>query len=56
MTSDNGKLIHCQWYHGSDKIMVGNGHKLKITHIGDTVLHTDKNSIKLKKCFSCSWD
>ncbi|KAK9229716.1 hypothetical protein WN944_022680 [Citrus x changshan-huyou] len=28
--------------------MVGNGHKLKITHIGDTVLHTDKNSVKLK--------
>lgn len=48
MTSDNGKLIHCQPYHGSDKIMVGNGHKLKITHIGDTVLHTDKNSVKLK--------
>lgn len=48
MTSNNGKSIHCQPYHGLDKIMVGNGHKLKITHIGDTVLHTDKNSVKLK--------
>ena len=48
MTSDNGKLIDCKPYFGSDKIMVGNGQKLNITHTGNTILHTGKNVVKLE--------
>ena len=48
MTSDNGKLIDCKPYFGSNKIMVGNGQKLNITHTGNTILHTGKNVVKLE--------
>lgn len=47
MTADAGKLhplIPCT---GPEKIMVGNGESLNISHIGDTTIATGNNSLPL---------
>ena len=48
MTPDDGNLSNLQPYKGKDKIMVGNGNKLDITHIGDTTIQSGKDNVKLK--------
>ncbi|KAF7142376.1 hypothetical protein RHSIM_Rhsim05G0026100 [Rhododendron simsii] len=47
MTSDYGKLQNCTPYFGSDKIMVGNGDTLHITHVGNASLNMGNKEIKL---------
>ena len=43
-----GNLHPLTPYHGSDGVMVGNGHTLPITHIGETTLSIGSSSIHLK--------
>ncbi|KAF3671354.1 hypothetical protein T459_28432 [Capsicum annuum] len=45
MTNNSGNLIDLKNYNGPDKIIVGNGSKLDITHIGNTT----KSGLKLKE-------
>ena len=47
MTADAGKLHSLIPYTGPEKIMVGNGESLNISHIGDTTIATGNNSLPL---------
>lgn len=48
MTNDAGKLHSFKPYHGPDKIVIGDGKTLKITHIGDTSIFTPYGQLRLK--------
>ncbi|KAK2975601.1 hypothetical protein RJ640_010678 [Escallonia rubra] len=48
MTADDGKLTNSKPYFGPDKIMVGNGEKLKITHIGDAKVQVGSKDLTLQ--------
>lgn len=47
MTGNRDKLFNLTSYTGRDYVMVGNGEKLKITHIGDAQLPAKHNDILL---------
>ncbi|KAF8391295.1 hypothetical protein HHK36_023597 [Tetracentron sinense] len=47
MTADAGKLQTLIEYHGPEKIMVGNGYKLDITHIGSTLINVGNDQLQL---------
>ena len=47
MTADAGKLFNLTKYDGHDKIMVGNGSTLDITHIGSAAINTGDKSLFL---------
>ncbi|KAK2991664.1 hypothetical protein RJ640_028939 [Escallonia rubra] len=48
MTVDEGKLTNSKPYFGPDKIVVGNGEKLKITHIGDEKVQVGSKDLTLQ--------
>ena len=48
ITGNPGNLHSLTPYHGSDGVMVGNGHTLLITHIGETTLGIGSSPIHLK--------
>ena len=48
MVNDLGKLDTILSYKGHDKIFVGNGQALNISHIGDISIKTDHDTLKLK--------
>lgn len=39
---------------GKNKIMVGNGDSLKISHVSDAEIHLGQDNSPLKKCSTCS--
>ena len=47
ITDNPGNLDSLTPYHGSDGVMVGNGHTLPITHIGQAIVGIGTSSIKL---------
>ncbi|KAF8408703.1 hypothetical protein HHK36_004767 [Tetracentron sinense] len=47
MTTDSGKLQTLIEYHGPEKIMVGNGDKLDITHVGSTLINVGNDQLQL---------
>ena len=47
MTADPGKLQHFVQYNGPEKIMVGNGESIKITHVGPTALNVGNTKLAL---------
>ncbi|KAK2970476.1 hypothetical protein RJ640_028565 [Escallonia rubra] len=48
ITEDPGKLSNLVRYQGSDSVMVGNGNKLHISHIGDEKIKSGHSVIPLK--------
>ncbi|KAK2972647.1 hypothetical protein RJ640_003025 [Escallonia rubra] len=48
ITEDPGKLSNLVRYQGSDSVMVGNGNKLHISHIGDGKIKSGHSVIPLK--------
>eukprot|EP00268_Persea_americana_P017922 TRINITY_DN18756_c0_g1_i2.p1 TRINITY_DN18756_c0_g1~~TRINITY_DN18756_c0_g1_i2.p1 ORF type:complete len:147 (+),score=19.51 TRINITY_DN18756_c0_g1_i2:863-1303(+) len=48
ITNDPGNLYHALPYFGNEKVMIGDGSKLKISPIGDSSFTTDYGTIKLK--------
>ncbi|KAK2991574.1 hypothetical protein RJ640_013834 [Escallonia rubra] len=48
ITEDPGKLSNLVRYQGSDSVMVGNGNKLHISHIGDVKIKSGHSVIPLK--------
>ncbi|OMO51543.1 hypothetical protein CCACVL1_29719 [Corchorus capsularis] len=48
LTNDPGNLINVRPYKGSSRIMVGNGKRLKITHIGDASISRGSSQLLLK--------
>ena len=49
MTGDTGKVRNLVPYSGSNCVMVGNGNKLKITHVGDSAINAANGTIPLNK-------
>nr|CAD1837421.1 unnamed protein product [Ananas comosus var. bracteatus] len=49
MTKDAGKLVNLKPYKGSDSVIVANGDKLNISHIGETRITNGKSSIPLRE-------
>ena len=47
MTSDVGKLEFLSPYHGSDKILIGNGTALDITHTGSACFKYGGHELQL---------
>ena len=47
MTNNTGNLDHVRPYRGNDKIIVGNGQDLNISHIGSASLNTNHGSLHL---------
>lgn len=48
VTNDPGKLLHPRPYNGNDKLMIGDGSKLHISHIGDSSIKSDFGTMTLK--------
>lgn len=48
MTNNLGILTNLTSYHGLDKVVVGDGNCLKISHIGDTTVKSSYGSIPLR--------
>ena len=47
MTYDKGKLLHPSIYRGYNHVIVGNGTRLKISHVGDTTLYSPHGKLHL---------
>ena len=47
MTYDKGNLQHSSIYNGYNHVIVGNGTRLKISHVGDTVLYSPHGKLNL---------
>jgi hypothetical protein len=47
MTYDKGNLWHSSIYHGNNHVVVGNGARLKISHIGDITLYSPYGKLNL---------
>lgn len=48
MTNDPCNLICCSSYKGNEKIFVGDGEGLSISHAGNIVLHSSPSEIILQ--------
>ena len=48
VTNDPGKLLHARPCIGNDKLVMRDGSKLKISHIGDASFKSDYGTMELK--------
>lgn len=53
ITSNIGNLSLRSNYHGSNKVSVGNGTSLHISHVGPNNISTPSTSFQLRICFMC---
>lgn len=55
VTDNAGKLSNLVPYKGADSVMVGNGARLRISHVGTGNIPTEFcNIYTSERCFSCS--
>ena len=48
MTNNTGMLKNLAPYHGLDKVVVGDGNRLTISHIGNTTINSTHGSVELR--------
>ena len=54
MINNSGKLSKIIPYKGNETIVVGNGERLNISHLGEGKITTENGTLNLKKCSCCS--